>query len=323
MAEQEILNVRLGEGDRSVVLLDQSQLPNRVEPDMVEAIQSLRVRGAPAIGIFAGYCLYVLARQLMEQGVPGSAFLDELDRQGKVLVSSRPTAVNLAWAVGRLTRRAARMAGAPAEDIVSALGEEARDIRREDEEMCQKIAEHGLSLLKPGDGVLTHCNAGPLATSKYGTALGPILLGRERGIPLKVFADETRPLLQGARLTAWELQQAGVDAANGDAANKIGTSGVAILARHYGVPFYVLGPTSTIDWTCPDGAHIPIEERDGEEIRSLWYREPMAPAGVKCYNPAFDVTDHTLISGIVTEYGVCRPPFSRSLKKLFETISSK
>ena len=217
--------------------------------------------------------------------------------------------------------------------------------------MCQKIAEHGLSLLKPGDGVLTHCNAGPLATSKYGTALGPILLGHERGIPLNVFADETRPLLQGARLTAWELQQAGVDvtlicdnmasmvmkrglvqacfvgcdrvAANGDAANKIGTSGVAILAKHYGVPFYVLGPTSTIDWTCPDGDHIPIEERGGEEIRSLWYREPMAPAGVKCYNPAFDVTDHTLISGIVTEYGVCRPPFSQSLKKLFETISSK
>jgi len=358
MAEQEILNVRLGEGDRSVVLLDQSQLPNRVEyrtvtqlPDMVEAIQSLRVRGAPAIGIFAGYCLYVLARQLMEQGLSGSAFLDELDRQGKVLVSSRPTAVNLAWAVGRLTHLAVRMAGAPVEDIVSALREEARAIRREDEEMCQKIAEHGLSLLKPGDGVLTHCNAGPLATSKYGTALGPILLGHERGIPLNVFADETRPLLQGARLTAWELQQAGVDvtlicdnmasmvmkrglvqacfvgcdrvAANGDAANKIGTSGVAILAKHYGVPFYVLGPTSTIDWTCPDGDHIPIEERDGEEIRSLWYREPMAPAGVKCYNPAFDVTDHTLISGIVTEYGVCRPPFSQSLKKLFETISGK
>ena len=358
MAEQEILNVRLEEGGRGVVLLDQSQLPNRVEyrtvtrlPDMVEAIQSLRVRGAPAIGIFAGYCLYVLARQLMEQGLSGPAFLDELDRQGKVLVSSRPTAVNLAWAVGRLTHLAVRMADAPVEEIVSALGEEARAIRREDEEMCQKIAEHGLSLLKPGDGVLTHCNAGPLATSKYGTALGPILLGHERGIPLNVFADETRPLLQGARLTAWELQQAGVDvtlicdnmasmvmkrglvqacfvgcdrvAANGDAANKIGTSGVAILARHYGVPFYVLGPTSTIDWNCPDGDHIPIEERDGEEIRSLWYREPMAPAGVKCCNPAFDVTDHTLISGIVTEYGICRPPFSQSLKKLFETISSK
>ena len=352
MAEQEILNVRLGEGDRSVVLLDQSQLPNRVEyrtvtrlPDMVEAIQSLRVRGAPAIGIFAGYCLYVLARQLMEQGVSGSAFLNELERQGKVLVSSRPTAVNLAWAVGRLTRRAARMADAPAEEIVSALGAEARAIRREDEEMCRKIAEHGLSLLKPGDGVLTHCNAGPLATSKYGTALGPILLGHERGIPLKVFADETRPLLQGARLTAWELQQAGVDvtlicdnmasmvmkrglvqacfvgcdrvAANGDAANKIGTSGVAILAKHYGVPFYVLGPTSTIDLDCPDGDHIPIEERDGEELRSLWYREPMAPAGVKCYNPAFDVTDHTLISGIVTEYGDLPPALLPVAEKAF------
>ena len=184
-------------------------------------------------------------------------------------------------------------------EIVSALGEEARAIRREDEEMCQKIAEHGLSLLKPGDGVLTHCNAGPLATSKYGTALGPILLGHERGIPLKVFADETRPLLQGARLTAWELQQAGVDvtlicdnmvsmvmkngsiqacfvgcdrvAANGDAANKIGTSGVAILARHYGIPFYVLGPTSTIDMRCPSGDAITIEERPSEEITEMWY----------------------------------------------------
>ena len=353
MEEQEILNVRLGEGERSVVLLDQSQLPNRVEyrtvtqlPDMVEAIQSLRVRGAPAIGIFAGYCLYVLARQLMDQGLSGPAFLDELDRHGKILVSSRPTAVNLAWAVGRLTNLAARMAGAPVEEIVSALGEEARAIRREDEEMCQKIAEHGLSLLKPGDGVLTHCNAGPLATSKYGTALGPILLGHERGIPLNVFADETRPLLQGARLTAWELQQAGVDvtlicdnmasmvmkrglvqacfvgcdrvAANGDAANKIGTSGVAILAKHYGIPFYVLGPTSTIDWTCPDGDHIPIEERDGEEIKTMWYEKPMALPEVKCYNPAFDVTDHELIAGIVTEKGICRPPYTKSLKALFD-----
>ena len=231
-------------------------------------------------------------------------------------------------------------------DIVSALGEEARAIRREDEEMCQKIAEHGLSLLKPGDGVLTHCNAGPLATSKYGTALGPILLGRERGIPLKVFADETRPLLQGARLTAWELQQAGVDvtlicdnmasmvmkngsiqacfvgcdrvAANGDAANKIGTSGVAILARHYGVPFYVLGPTSTIDLSCPDGDHIPIELRDPSEIREKWYAEPMALPEVKCYNPSFDVTDHDLIAGIVTEKGICRAPYTESLAALFD-----
>ena len=352
MEHHEIINVRLGEGDRSVVLLDQTELPNRVVyrtvtqlADMVEAIHALRVRGAPAIGIFAGYCLYVLARQLEEKGLSGTAFLEELDRQGKILVSSRPTAVNLAWAVERLTRRTASMAGAPAGEMVQALGEECRAIRREDEVMCRSIAEHGLSLLKPGDGVLTHCNAGPLATSRYGTALGPILLGQERGIPLRVYADETRPLLQGARLTAWELQQAGVDvtlicdnmaamvmkqglvqacfvgcdrvAANGDTANKIGTSGVAILARHYGIPFYVLGPTSTIDLRCPDGDHIPIEERNGEEVRSLWYREPMAPAGVKCYDPAFDVTDHRLITGIITEKGICRPPFGLSLQQLY------
>ena len=206
--------------------------------------------------------------------------------------------------------------------------------------------ETKLTLVNAGDGILTHCNAGQLATSQYGTALGPILLGQERGIPFRVFADETRPLLQGARLTAWELQRAGVDvtlicdnmasmvmkqglvqacfvgcdriAANGDAANKIGTSGVAVLAKHYGIPFYVLGPSSTIDLDCPTGADIPIEERPGQEIGSLWYREPMAPAGVKFYNPAFDVTDHTLITGIVTETGVCYPPFTDALRRMKE-----
>ena len=346
-----VQNVRLGPGDNSVVLLDQSQLPNRVEyrevtelSEMMEAIQTLRVRGAPAIGIFAGYCLYVLARRLVQKGLDGPALQAELRRQGKLLASVRPTAVNLAWAVERLTLRAASMQGKPVSEIVSALGDECRSIHREDEAMCKKIAAFGLSLIKPGDGILTHCNAGPLATSKYGTALGPILLAQEQGIPLKVYADETRPLLQGARLTAWELRQAKVDvtlicdnmasmvmkngwvqvcfvgcdrvAANGDTANKIGTSGVAILARHYKIPFYVLGPTSTIDWNCPDGTHIPIEERSGEELRSLWYQEPMVPTGVKCYNPAFDVTDHSLISGIITEKGICRPPFDQSLKKL-------
>ena len=221
-----------------------------------------------------------------------------------------------------------------------------RAIHQEDIEMCRAISEYGLSLLKDGDGVLTHCNAGPLATSRYGTALGPLFLGKERGMNLHVFADETRPLLQGARLTSYELQKAGIDvtlicdnmasivmkngwvqacfvgcdriAANGDAANKIGTSGVAILARHYGIPFYVLGPTSTIDMDCPDGDHIPIELRSGDEIRSLWYEKPMAPEGVKCYNPAFDVTDHELITAIVTEKGICRPPFNQSLAALFE-----
>ena len=222
---------------------------------------------------------------------------------------------------------------------------EALAIQAEDIDMCEKISRYGLSLLHPGDGVLTHCNAGPLATSCYGTGQGPLHLAAKEGFPLKIFADETRPLLQGARLTAYELQQAGADvtlicdnmaslvmkngwvqacmvgcdrvAANGDTANKIGTSGVAILAHHYHIPFYVLGPTSTIDLSCPTGADIPIEERSGEEIRSLFYKEPQAPAGITCYNPAFDVTDHTLITAIITEKGICRPPYTQSLAALF------
>ena len=251
--------------------------------------------------------------------------------------------MNLRWALERMLARADRTAGPP-EQIVQVLERECRAIHREDGEMCRRIAEHGLTLVGEGDGILTHCNAGALAASRYGTALGPILLGQERGKKLRVFADETRPLLQGARLTAWELARAGVEvtlicdnmasmvmkngwvqacfvgcdrvAANGDTANKIGTSGLAVLARYYNVPFYVLGPTSTIDLDCPTGADIPIEERDGEEIRSLWYQEPMAPAGVRCWDPAFDVTDHSLISAIVTEGGICRPPFGESLREL-------
>lgn len=346
-------NIRLGPDGASVIILDQTQLPGRrvfltltTSEEMYEAIHSLRVRGAPAIGIFAGYCLYVLAGQLERRGLGQETFFAELDRLGKFLVSSRPTAVNLPWAVGRLSRRASCMAGAPISDIVQALGEEARAIQAEDIATCEKISRYGLSLLHPGDGVLTHCNAGPLATSCYGTGQGPLHLAAREGFPLKIFADETRPLLQGARLTAYELQQAGADvslicdnmaslvmkngwvqacmvgcdrvAANGDTANKIGTSGVAILARHYHIPFYVLGPTSTIDLNCPTGADIPIEERDGEEIRSLFYQEPQAPAGVKCFNPAFDVTDHDLITAIITEKGICHPPYTQSLAALFE-----
>ena len=232
------------------------------------------------------------------------------------------------------------------EEVLELLGRECRAIHQEDIAMCRAISEHGLGLIKDGDGILTHCNAGPLATSRYGTALGPLFLGRERGMNFRVFSDETRPLLQGARLTSYELQRAGIDvtlicdnmasivmkngwvqacfvgcdrvAANGDTANKIGTSGVAILAKHYGIPFYVLGPTSTVDLTCPDGDHIPIELRHPGEIREMWYAEPMAPPSVQCYNPAFDVTDHTLISGIVTERGICRPPYTESLAALFQ-----
>ena len=350
MTETHLENVRLGEDKTSVVILDQTLLPGAVTyrtltslEEMVEAIAALRVRGAPAIGICAGYCMAALARQGGENAY--SDLLRRMEEQGAVLKQSRPTAVNLAWAVDRMLDVLRAGDGMPLPALLDRLEEEARAIHREDMEMCKRISEYGLSLLHPGDGVLTHCNAGPLATSRYGTGQGPFHLAAERGFPLKVFADETRPLLQGARLTAWELQRAGVDvtlicdnmasmvmkngwvqacmvgcdrvAANGDVANKIGTSGVAILAKHYGIPFYVLGPTSTIDLNCPDGDHIPIEERDGEEIRSLWYREPMAPEGVKCYNPAFDVAPNELITAIITEKGICRPPYTQSLAALF------
>jgi methylthioribose-1-phosphate isomerase len=336
-------------GDR-VRILDQSQLPNRqvylelgeVE-ELVEAIVSLRVRGAPAIGIFAGYAMYVLALQLQEGGT--DAFLLRLEALGETLNHARPTAVNLSWAIRRMMETAREHQDLPRNKLLERLQQESVAIHTEDAEMCQAIARYGLTLVRDGDGVLTHCNAGEIATSRYGTALGPILLGKEQGVELKVFADETRPLLQGARLTAWELQRAGVDvtlicdnmasmvmkngwvqacfvgcdrvAANGDTANKIGTSGVAILAKHYGVPFYVLGPTSTIDMACPDGAHIPIEERPGEEIGEKWYGEKMAPEGIGYFNPAFDVTDHSLITAIVTEKGICYPPFTQSIAELF------
>ena len=343
-------HVGLSEDESRVRILDQSLLPGHQVylelsglEELVEAIVSLRVRGAPAIGIFAGYALYVLACQIRAEG---DNFYVRLEELGEKLNAARPTAVNLSWAIRRMLETARSCMGAAREDCLAQLREECIAIHREDAAMCQAIAQYGLTLVKEGDGILTHCNAGEIATSRYGTALGPILLGQERGIRFKVFADETRPLLQGARLTAWELQRAGVDvtlicdnmssmvmkngwvqacfvgcdrvAANGDTANKIGTSGVAVLAKHYGIPFYVLGPTSTIDMACPDGAHIPIEQRDGGEIGEKWYKEKMAPEGIKYFNPAFDVTDHNLITGIVTEKGICYPPFSESLSKLFD-----
>ena len=350
MSEYLSAHVRLGDDRTSVVILNQALLPNREEylilrePDeMFHAIRLLRVRGAPAIGIFAGYCLAALAEQ--RKNLPPDQFGAELYRLARYLNSSRPTAVNLSWALDRMERRTRAMPEADPPNLAAALREEALAIHREDISMCKAISEFGLTLLKDGDGVLTHCNAGPLATSRYGTALGPLLLGKERGMNFRVFADETRPLLQGARLTSYELHKAGVDvtlicdnmasivmkngwvnacfvgcdrvAANGDTANKIGTSGVAILARHYGIPFYVLGPTSTIDQSCSTGDDIQIELRDPEEIISKFYTLPMAPAGVKCYNPAFDVTDGALITGIITEKGICRPPYTQSLAALF------
>ena len=349
-------NVRLSDDGRAVRILDQSLLPNETiylelqTPEaLYEAIATLRVRGAPAIGIFAGYALYVLA--LQTKATSYADFLAECQKNRDYLNSSRPTAVNLRHMLDRVLAVVQSMPCADISAIQDAMGQMAKAIHEEDIAMCTAISEYGLSLVKAGDGILTHCNAGPLATSRYGTGLGPLFLAQERGIPLHAFCDETRPLLQGARLTAYELQRAGIDctlicdnmaslvmkqgkinacfvgcdrvARNGDTANKIGTSGVAILAKHYGIPFYVLGPSSTIDFTCPDGDHIPIELRDGAEIKEKFFSKPSSLPEIKCYNPAFDVTDHELITAIVTEKGICYPPFSESFAKLFPGKGAK
>lgn len=344
-------SVRLSEDGKQVIILDQTKLPNQTEylslgsaKDMFDAIFELKVRGAPAIGICAGYSIYCLAQTIEAKDY--QEFFEKFVEYEDYLNSSRPTAVNLSWALKRMESVVTSHKDLSIEEILSLLEKECRAIHEEDIKMCKAISEYGLSILKEGDGILTHCNAGPLATSRYGTAIGPMLLGKEKGMNFRVFADETRPLLQGARLTTYELQKAGVDvtlicdnmasivmkngwinacfvgcdriAANGDAANKIGTSGVAILAKYYGIPFYVLGPTSTIDMNCKTGDDIEIELRDPNEIREKFYKEPMALPEVKCYNPAFDVTDHDLIAGIITEYGILRPPYEKSLKELFQ-----
>lgn len=309
-------------------VLDQTKLPNeevyftpKTKEDYYYAIKTLQVRGAPAIGIFAGYAMAMLDGNKEEL----KAYLD----------SCRPTAVNLSYATSRMLK---------AYKDGKNLLDEATAIHNEDIEMCRKISEYGLSLLHDGDGVLTHCNAGELATSKYGTGLGPLILGAEKGYNFHAYVDETRPLLQGARLTSYELEKAGIDttlicdnmaslvmkqgkinavlvgtdriAANGDIANKIGTSGVAILAKYYGIPFYVLGPYSTIDYKCKTGDEIVIEEREQSEIKEMWYKKPMALPETKCYNPAFDVTDNSLITAIITDRGILRAPYRESLERI-------
>lgn len=332
--------VRLNEAATSLVILDQTLLPSEEKylrlqtlAEIEEAIRRLKVRGAPAIGIAAAYGAYVCSRQIAATSY--AAFAAGFSRICDRLFRSRPTAVNLRAALRRMEKVVREHPASDRALLDALLLKEARAIHAEDAAACRAIGEHGLSLLRPGMGLLTHCNAGHLAVSEYGTALAPVYLGQERGYGFKVFADETRPLLQGARLTAYELQRAGVDvtlicdnmasavmqkgwvnavvvgcdrvAANGDTANKIGTSAVAVLARHYGIPFYVLGPTSTIDYEAATGSDILIEERDAGEITDLWYARRMAPEGVKVYNPAFDVTPHELISAIITEKGIFYP----------------
>ena len=342
--------VRLDDENNAVVIIDQTKLPGKIEiislhtaQEIWNAIYLLQVRGAPAIGVAAAYGIYVLAKRMDTEDY--DTFYREFVRQKEYLDSSRPTAVNLSWALNRMQRVVEAHSGETVAQIKEALHRESVAIQEEDIWVCRMIGEHGLTLVKPGDGILTHCNAGQLATSKYGTATAPIYLGEERGYHFHVFADETRPLLQGARLTAFELQSSGVDvtlicdnmsatvmkngwvnavfvgcdrvAANGDAANKIGTSVVAAGAKYYGGPVYICAPTSTIDLNTPTGAEIKIEQRPAEEVTEMWYKERMAPEGIKVFNPAFDVTDHELIAGIVTEYGVARAPYTESLAAIF------
>lgn len=343
-----IFTVRLAADGKAVEIIDQTLLPNEVKflsldkaEDIFEAIASLRVRGAPAIGIAAGFGMYVLAGQIPDDDF--DMFYKQLCKAGAYLESSRPTAVNLHHAVARMLSAARRCADKAA--ALAALYKECNAIYDEDRAMCRAISENGLKLVKDGDGILTHCNAGALAASEYGTGLGTLLLGKELGYNFHVFSDETRPLLQGARLTSFELYNAGIDvtlicdnaasmlmkqgkinacfvgcdrvAANGDTANKIGTRSVAVNAKYHGIPFYVFCPSSTIDFNCKSGADIVIEERSPEEIKTLFFEKPTAPEEVRCFNPAFDVTDAELITAIITEKGICRYPYTESLAEMF------
>jgi methylthioribose-1-phosphate isomerase len=323
-----------------VELVDQTRLPREftyIRCDSTrqvwEAIETLKVRGAPAIGIAGAMGLVLGVRNSAASS--SDEFLAELRSVREYLESSRPTAVNLSWALGRMERTARRNAHLPVPELKERLLQEALGILEEDRGVCRRIGANGAELLSDGDCVLTHCNAGGLATADYGTALAVLFAAKEQGKRISAFADETRPLLQGARLTAWELRQAGIPvtlicdstaaqvmregrvdavivgadriAANGDTANKIGTYGLSILARAHAVPFYVAAPLSTFDLSLEDGSRIPIEQRDPEEV-TRWGGRVIAPDGVEVYNPAFDVTPAANITAIITELGVIREP---------------
>lgn len=338
---------KAGLQDGCVELIDQTLLPGQLvwlecrdAETMYEAIQVLRVRGAPAIGVAAAMGLVLAVRNAPDDA---DRFYETLQKARDYLASSRPTAVNLFWALDRMVACAKARRGQPVASVKEALLAEALTIQREDANMCRSIGRHGADLVPQSATVLTHCNAGSLATAEYGTALAVVYAAVEQGKQVEVFADETRPLLQGARLTAWELQQAGVPvtvlcdsaagwlmrqrkidlvvvgadriAANGDTANKIGTYSLAVLAKRHGVPFYVAAPSSTFDLSLADGSAIPIEMRSGEEIGRP-FSARVVPDGVSCYNPAFDVTPAELITGIVTERGIIRPVCRETIKDM-------
>ena len=335
--------------DGVLYVLNQIKLPALTEYNpkttiegVFHAIRDMELRGAPLIGIAAGYGMYIGIKDLPD--MPHDEFMAKMRLQGKYLAESRPTAVNLFWAIDRMIAKADTLRDQSVAEKKRILEQEAIQIHEEDRTINRNIGEHLLTLLHDGMTILTHCNAGILATGYYGTATSPIYLAKERGWNLKVYADETRPYLQGARLTSYELHSSGIDvtlicdnmagvvmsqgkidavitgtdrvAANGDVANKIGTMSVAILAKYFKIPVYIAAPTPTIDMNTPAGKDIPIEERSPREI-THWYGQQIAPEGVKVYNPSFDVTPHELIAAIVTEKGVVTPPFDVNLQKLF------
>lgn len=347
---EELLAIQWDEEKDELILLDQTKLPNEIEyinyntvEGVYDSIKTMIVRGAPAIGVTAGYGMYFAVKNATETSF--EEFYAQIKKDGEYLNSSRPTAVNLSWAVKRMLKKAEEVKNLSIKEIKKVLRDEAKLIHEQDIEICRTIGENLLTLLKDEMGILTHCNAGQLATSKYGTATAPMYLAKEKGWNLKIYSDETRPRLQGSTLTALELYMAGIDvttitdnmaamvmsegkinavivgcdriAANGDTANKIGTFGVSILAKYFNIPMYIAAPTPSIDLNTLTGEGIPIEERDPEEVTcrfGVW----TAPKGVKVYNPSFDVTPHENITAIVTEKGIVYPPFKENLEKLLK-----
>lgn len=338
----------IGETDGYLSLIDQTLLPMELRrldcrdvETVWEAIEALRVRGAPAIGIAAAYGVCLGLQTTVDTSV--EAFAERLTEVTEYLATSRPTAVNLFWSLSRMKRRAAELAGQVPLEALAALLEEARAIHSEDRRVCHAIGRHGAQLVEGGQSVLTHCNAGGLATAEYGTALSVLFTAQDQGKDVHVFVDETRPLLQGARLTAWELAQRGISAtlicdstagqvmregrvqtvftgadriaANGDAANKIGTYGLAVLADAHGIPFYIAAPISTFDLSIASGDEIPIEQRSPDEI-THGFGKQTAASGVDVYNPAFDVTPAHLIRGIITERGIIQPVTEQQIREM-------
>ncbi len=362
----------LDEETNEVKYIDQTKLPNELVikstinlDDMFTAIAKLEVRGAPAIGVFAALSMYVLGVRI--GGATLGDYVKEYIRCSNHLESARPTAVNLSWALNEMIKELDRFTmhrfqcnydSKSLFDIILddtlrgnlayVLKTKALHIWENDIQICKTIGENGIQFIHEGDGILTHCNAGRLATVRYGTATSPIYLAHEKGMQIKVFCDETRPLLQGARLTAYELMESGIDttlqcdnmvaslmasgqinavfvgcdrvAANGDVANKIGTNGLAIIAKHYNVPVYVCAPTSSIDMSIPTGEDIVIEQRNASEVTKMWYNNEMSHEKVKVYNPAFDVTSHELISAIITEKGVITGDYATELERIMEQL---